>query len=173
MRLPTLPRERIFNDEELILARNLTSDQVKLEKVCGMCRRRRRGAAAVEFAIVAPLFFMLVLGMIEIGRMVMVQQILTNASREGARVAVLDPPPGGTTRTDVENKVNSYLAAANIHGATVTTIPDEPSTATYGQPVTVTVSVPTSAISWIPRPVYVVGDKNLQATTVMRRETVQ
>ncbi len=80
-----------------------------------MCRRKRRGAAVIEFAIMAPVFFLLVFGMIEFGRMVMVQQIITNASREGARVAVLD----GTTAQNVKDKVNNYLAGAKISGATV------------------------------------------------------
>ncbi len=55
---------------------------LKVENLCRSCRRNRRGAAAVEFAIVAPVFFLLVFGMIEYGRMVMVQQVITNASRE-------------------------------------------------------------------------------------------
>ena len=47
------------------------------------------GVAAVEFAIVAPIFFMLVIGIIEVGRAIMVQQVLINASRVGARRAVM------------------------------------------------------------------------------------
>ena len=47
-------------------------------------RTKSRGVAAVEFALVAPLFLLFLFGMIEFGRMVMVQQVLTNASREGA-----------------------------------------------------------------------------------------
>ncbi len=178
MRLPKLSRCNMPTETSSIgvpsTSRNERSEKVNLENVYGMCRRRRRGAAAVEFAIVAPIFFLLVLGMIEIGRMVMVQQIITNASREGARVGVLDPSTaGGTTRQDVLDKVNGYLAAANIQGATITITPSEPSSATYGQPVTVTVSVPTSAISWIPRPIYAHAGSQLSASTVMRRETVQ
>ena len=46
-------------------------------------RQDRVGAAAVEFAIVAPLMFLLTMGMIEVGRMVMVKQLMVNASREG------------------------------------------------------------------------------------------
>ncbi len=74
------------------VGRNQSSGEVKLERACRPCRRNRRGAAVVEFAVVAPVFFLLVFGMIEFGRAIMVQQILTNASREGARVAVLDSP---------------------------------------------------------------------------------
>ena len=55
--------------------------------------------------MVAPIFLLLVFGMIEYGRMVMVQQVLTNASREGARVAVLD----GTTAQQVSDTVNQVL----------------------------------------------------------------
>src|SRR5687767_15081283 len=74
----------------------------KVEKLCRLCRRNRRGAAVVEFAMVAPLLFLLIFGLIEFGRVVMVQQVLTNGAREGARVGVLDD----ATKTDVQNTVN-------------------------------------------------------------------
>jgi Flp pilus assembly pilin Flp len=45
----------------------------------------RKGAAAVEFALVAPLFTLMLLGMIEVGRAIHVQQTLQNAVREGSR----------------------------------------------------------------------------------------
>ncbi len=176
MILPTLP-----NNEESrpsawskgsIVTRNPLNGKVKLEKVWQTCRKQRRGAAAVEFAIVAPIFFLLVFGMIEYGRMVMVQQVLTNASREGARIGVLDPPTGQTSLPLVTSTVNSYLAAAGITGATITTTPTEPSTAIYGQSVRVKVSVPFNNVSWLPTPIWL-GGKTLSATTVMRRETVQ
>jgi len=123
----------------------------------------------VEFAIVAPVFFLLVFGMIEFGRMVMVQQVITNASREGARIAVLD----GTTGAEVLTAVENYLAPSNLSGASVTLDPTEPSTAGYGEAVTVTVSIPFGQVSWLPTPWFIAGDTPLTATTVMRRETVQ
>ena len=126
---------------------------------------RRRGVAAVEFALVAPVFFVLVFGMIEFGRMVMVQQILTNASREGARRAVLD----ATTTDDVNTVVNDYLTSASIGGATVSVTPSPPSSAAFGDAVTVTISVPFSSVSWMPSP-WFLGSTTLSATTVMRRE---
>jgi Flp pilus assembly protein TadG len=141
----------------------------KLEKFCRLCRRNRRGAAVVEFAIVAPVFFLLVFGMIEYGRLVMVQQILTNASREGARQAVLD----GATSTEVKSAVTTYLQNTSITGSTVTLNPTEPSTAGYGEPVTVTVTIPFSKVSWLPQPMFLSGSYTLTASTVMRRESVQ
>lgn len=139
-----------------------------LEKPCRLCRIERRGASAVEFALVAPVLVLLVFGTIEFGRMVMVQQILTNATREGARVGVLD----GSTTTDVTNAVNMYLTSSSIHGATITMTPNPPSDAGYGQPVTVSVTVPFSQVSWLPTPMFLNGT-NMTASTSMRRETVQ
>ncbi len=139
-----------------------------LENLCRLCRIKRRGVAVVEFAVVAPLFFLLVFGMIEFGRMVMVQQVITNASREGARVGVLD----GATTSDVTGAVNTYLTNAGVQGASVAVTPDPPSSAGYGAPVTVTVSVGFNQVSWLPSPMFL-GGQNLSAVTVMRRETIQ
>jgi Flp pilus assembly protein TadG len=139
----------------------------KLERPCRLFRRNRRATAAVEFAVVAPVFLLLVFGMIEYGRMVMVYQVLTNASREGARVAVLD----GATSASVTSTVNTYLSSGTITGATVTVSPNPPSNAAYGDPVTVTVSIPFSQVSWLPSPMYL-GGKTLTSSTVMRRETI-
>ncbi len=115
-----------------------------------------------------PVFFLLVFGMIEFGRMVMVQQVITNASREGARQAVLD----GATTNEVRNAVNSYLTSGAIKGATITVSPNPPSNAAFGDPVSVTVSVPFNQVSWLPSPMFL-GGKTLTASTVMRRESVQ
>jgi len=140
----------------------------KLERPCRIFRRNRRAAAAVEFALVAPVFFLLVFGMIEYGRMVMIQQVLTNASREGARAAVLD----GANVTTVQNTVNSYLTAGSVSGATITVAPNPLSGAEFGDPVTVTVSIGFNQVSWLPSPMYL-GGKTMTASTVMRREAVQ
>ena len=146
----------------------LTRQSRKLDKVCRSYRKKRKGAAVVEFAIVAPVFFLMIFGMIEYGRMVMVQQVLTNASREGARQAVLD----GSTTTQVSTVVTDYLSSSSITGATVTVTPDPPGNAAFGDPVTVTVSVPFSQVSWLPSPMFL-GGTTMSATTVMRRESLQ
>jgi len=120
---------------------------------------------------VAPVFFLFVFGMIEFGRMIMVQQVITNASREGARIAVLDSPT--PTAGVVANTVDNYLESAGISGGSITIDPAEPTSASYGQPVTVTVQVPFSDVSWLPSPMFISGNTNLTASTVMRRETVE
>lgn len=139
-----------------------------LHKVCGSFRKQR-GAAAVEFAVVAPIFILLLFGMIEYGRMVMVQQMLTNATREGARRAVLD----GTTLANVRSTVQDYLSSGNItvNNGEITCVPD-PSAASFGDPVTVSLTVPFSRVSWLPAPLFL-GSTNMTASSVMRRESVQ
>jgi Flp pilus assembly protein TadG len=122
----------------------------------------------VEFAIVAPLFFLLVFAMIEYGRMVMVQQILVNASREGARRAVVD----GATASEVDSAVMDFLEDSSIQGGEVEIDPADPATAEYGEAVTVSVSINFDEVSWLPSPMYL-GGQELRASTVMRRESVQ
>ena len=47
-------------------------------------RDQRRGAVAVEFAVIAPVFLAIALGIIEVGRVVEAQNLLETAAREGA-----------------------------------------------------------------------------------------
>jgi Flp pilus assembly protein TadG len=114
------------------------------------------------------LFFLLVLGIIEFGRMVMVQQILTNASREGARRAVLE----SATVPEVEAVVADYLTDSSVSGATVTVAPGSLSGLGFGDPVTVTVAVPFDQVSWVPAP-WFLGGKTLSAQSVMRAERAE
>ena len=163
--------EPISDDRRMSPKRQIPiATKVKLERDCRTCRRNRRGAAVVEFAVVAPVFILLIFGMIEFGRAIMVQQILTNAAREGARVAILDSAT--PTASTVTSKVTTYLQNSGITGATVTINPSEPTTATYGQPVTVTVTIPFTSVTWTPSP-WFLKSKTLTARSVMRRETVQ
>jgi Flp pilus assembly protein TadG len=109
---------------------------------------------------------MLVFGMIEYGRMIMVQQVLTNASREGARRAVLD----GATTEDVQTVVEDYLENGSVEGATIAVSPSPPSSAVAGDAVTVSVSIPFEDVSWLPGAFYL-GETTLNADTVMSRES--
>ena len=51
---------------------------------------RSRGQAIVEFALVAPLFFLLLFGILEAARFVFYYEVLNNATREGARYAIVN-----------------------------------------------------------------------------------
>ena len=48
---------------------------------------KRRGVAAVEFAVCLPFILLMLVGLWEVGRMVEVQQLLNNSVREGGRQA--------------------------------------------------------------------------------------
>ena len=54
-------------------------------------RERGRGQALVEFAIILPVFFLVVAGMFDFGLGIYSDLTLVNAAREGARLGVIDP----------------------------------------------------------------------------------
>jgi Flp pilus assembly protein TadG len=129
-------------------------------------REGRRGVAAVEFAIIAPVFLIMLFGIIEMGRAIMVQQIITNASREGARRAIVE----NATTSEVQTVVNSYLASTSVSsGVSVTVSPAPGPSVGFGDPVAVTVTVPFNNVSWLPTP-WILGGKQLTATSSMRAE---
>jgi Flp pilus assembly protein TadG len=121
----------------------------------------------VEMALTLPLFFALVLGIIEFGQAFMVQQIVTNAAREGARHGVLP----GATNAGVAEKVRGHLAAGNLDvpEVTVTITPTDLSTATTGTVVTVRVAAPYDAVGWMTSPWFLSGT-NMASQCVMRHE---
>ena len=127
--------------------------------------RRRSGAAAVELALILPIFFCVVFGHVEMARMGMVSQLLPLAAREGARVAILS----GKTRADVEAAVGAMLTGTGIPPGTVSISPSNWTTAAYPSPISVTLSVPYSQVSWLPSPAYL-ADKVLSATATLNSE---
>lgn len=126
----------------------------------------RRGAAVVEFAVVAPLLFALTLGMMEVSRMVMVKQLMVNASREGARLAVLP----GSTKAEVIALVSQELTATSVNGVSVDVNPD-PLAAGVGDPITVSLNVEAATVSWVPTPLFSFN-QTLNASTTMRKESL-
>ena len=112
----------------------------------------------------APVFLLLVIGMVELGRALMVQQVLINASRVGARQAIIL----GATTSSVQQAVQEYAASAAVPGVTVNVTPS-PSSVAAGQPITVQTSVAYSGVSWLPSP-WFLGGATLQASSQMRKE---
>ena len=87
------------------------------QKETGQARstlRSERGASMVEFALVAPLLFVLLFGIIEFGLILYDQAFITNASREGARYAAMyyinpSGQPQQHACSDVQNYVTTYV----------------------------------------------------------------
>lgn len=71
------------------------------------------GAVAVEFAVVLPLFLIFVFGIIEFGMALYNKQVLTNASREGARAGIIARAPRPTPE-EIAKVVRQYLGKAGL-----------------------------------------------------------
>jgi hypothetical protein len=69
-----------------------------------------RGAELIEFALVFPLLLLLMLGIVDFGFLFQRMAVITNAAREGARIAVL---PGYAT-ADVTARVRAYVATGGV-----------------------------------------------------------
>jgi Flp pilus assembly protein TadG len=67
------------------------------------------GAAAVEFALVAPLLVLLICGIVDLGRAYATLNQLTASAREGARVAAVMPnPTSSTAKEEIRKAVQAY-----------------------------------------------------------------
>lgn len=129
-------------------------------------KQQRRGAAAVEFAMVAPVMFLILLGMMEFGRIMMIQHVLTMASREGAREAILL----GASQSSVESTITDYTDGIIPSENLIISISSDPQSAHAGDLITASVSTPVSAISafgakWFDGSV-------VAGTTTMRKEGI-
>jgi Flp pilus assembly protein TadG len=79
-------------------------------------RRDQRGTALIEMAFTLPLLMLISVGIIEFGRAFQTWQIVTNAAREGARVAVLP----GYSDSMVTSRVQQYIQVGVLGPATPT-----------------------------------------------------
>ena len=83
--------------------------------------RRRRGAVTVEFAIVAPVFLTIMMGVSQTSRMFDVQNQLSVAVREGARLAAMDRTgmlaDGQTTNQKITQDIHNLLTANGLPGS--------------------------------------------------------
>jgi Flp pilus assembly protein TadG len=106
-------------------------------------RRRsasERGAALLETALVMPMLLLVSVGIFEFGRAYQTWQVLTNAAREGARVAVLPNPPAGA----VEARVRAYMQSGQLqYYATAPVLVDSTQTIPIGATGTATASLVT------------------------------
>jgi Flp pilus assembly protein TadG len=73
-------------------------------------KKNERGAALLEAAITIPIILLISVGIFEFGRAYQTWQVLTNAAREGARLAVIQ----GTKDADIRARVNAYLKGGGL-----------------------------------------------------------
>ena len=75
--------------------------------------RNQKGAALLETAITLPLVLLVCVSVFEFGRAYQTWQVLTNAAREGARVAILE----GATDAQIRTAVVGYMQSGRLPSA--------------------------------------------------------
>jgi len=148
----------------------------------------QKGTSAVEFALILPVLIILIFGIIEFSILMYNQQVITNASREGARTGIVQEtgapspprlqPYGGDCAANppqsVQCVVNKYarthLFTFGAANDPVTVVTGYAANAAYGTYLTVTVTYNYGFLV-LSRFVPLGGPtKTLRATTVMRYE---
>ncbi|KRE64305.1 pilus assembly protein TadE [Arthrobacter sp. Soil736] len=116
-----------------------------------MSKSLERGAVAVEFALLAPILIMLLLGIMEFGRAYNVQVTLTNAAREGVRAMAINNSQT-TARAAAKNaatQIRPALADGNIAFSAAN--------CAVGSQMTVTISYSLSTMTGIAGPFAMTG----------------
>lgn len=137
----------------------------------------RRGTALVEMALVLPIFFAVVLGIVEFGRAMMVSQLVTNAAREGARIAVLDDSSNAEVTQFIKDFLEDSINASPDDVTVTITVTAAPGNPNPGNEVgnaeqrdqcTIRVEIPFNKVNYVPGK-YLDG-KKLVGESSMRHE---
>jgi Flp pilus assembly protein TadG len=109
------------------------------------CKRKplRAGAAAVEFAIVAPIFFVLIIASLEFGRLNVIRHTADQAAYEAARHAMVP----GATAAEAIRSAERMLQLVGARGAQISVNPTV--LGPDDDDITVTIDVPLSQNGWI------------------------
>jgi Flp pilus assembly protein TadG len=140
--------------------------------------RSARGAAIIETALTLPLLLLVAVGIFEFGRAYQTWEVMTNAAREGARVAILPNPPDG----GADQRVRDYLAMGGLKSDPTVSVAIVPTTVSIGAAGAaaasqVAISYPFTFMVLQPVAQLVVsgamtgGPITLTASAVMRNET--
>jgi Flp pilus assembly protein TadG len=137
-------------------------------------RRDERGTALVEFALIAPLLFLLLFGIIDFGRALDYYNQVTQLAGQGARAAAVNRNPDGTAITGGSSLqsqlVNTYTAQPQLKNGETVCITQVPTK--VGDPVTVKVSYNFQFLPLIGAAANALGGLTLSATQTERAEVV-
>lgn len=118
-------------------------------------RHHRAGAAAVELAVVLPVFLLLIMGIIEFSRALSVSQMLTSATRQYCRKAIIRGESTDAIRDGAVSSLNSLVHPSDPSIAVTIQI-DNPDAlnllenAKPGDLVTIKAEVPYQSVKYIP-----------------------
>ena len=119
----------------------------------------------VEFAIVAPIFFLFIMGAFEFARLNVIRHTADNAAYEAARHAMVP----GATAAEAIAKANQILNIVGTRGAQVTVSPS-----TLGpnvEEITVSIDIPMNLNGWV-TPAFTAG-KMLHASSTLKTEYIE
>ncbi|MEX0679707.1 MAG: TadE family protein [Pirellulales bacterium] len=135
--------------------------------------KARRGATVVEFAVLAPVMFLFIFGIIEFGRLMMVQQAMTTAAREACREASLATTINSVdVDTAARNVMLGVMAdAADTIKVRVSMTPASMASVPSGTPVNVYIEANFSDVSWLPGSLLnIAGARVISAEATFDRE---
>jgi Flp pilus assembly protein TadG len=121
----------------------------------------------VELAIVLPLFVLLVIGAIDVGRAIGVRHKLVEAARAGVRLYAVK---GQVPADEVAAAIEKVLDDAGLAAYSYTFDPTPSSGIAHLAPVRATVSIPYEEVSWLPVSWFLEG-RTLSASCVMPGDT--
>jgi hypothetical protein len=81
-----------------------------------------KGAELIEFALIFPTLLLVILGIMDFGFLFQRYEVVTNAAREGARIAILPGYDGANIQMNVQARVNQYLTAGGLPGTATVNI---------------------------------------------------
>lgn len=144
-----------------------------------MSLRNENGGSLIEFAVIAPLLFVILFGIIEFGILLYDKAMITNASREGARTGIVYSHPNRISNDVISQAVRDYCEQYLISFGPSSTlgiaiVPNDRSASEAGDPLTVIVTYPYRFLVFSSVLALIGGDAgstvSLRAETVMRLE---
>ena len=133
-------------------------------------RRRTYGQSLAEFALIAPVFLMMVLGVVDLGRVFYSYEALANATREGARYCALHAHDtyaknvSSDTRTRVTDELGGSVSNLSVASPACDT------SVVTGEPVTVTASTTFTPITPLISALFSGGTLTLTASATMKMQ---
>jgi Flp pilus assembly protein TadG len=141
-------------------------------------KRRRSGIASAEFALLVPFLVMIVMGMLELGRAMMVKTILSDAAHKACRTGIKRDKGNSDIVTEAinvmqDNGFDTSKFNPNSLGTITITVTDpngnvldDSLDAPSGTVVSVQVSIPVSSTTWV-TPFYLGNGATLESETVV------
>ncbi|MBR6620689.1 MAG: pilus assembly protein [Clostridia bacterium] len=140
-----------------------------MKKAIGKKQKREEGQAMVEFALILPIFLLILCGIIDFGWLFYNQLSLNNACREGARYAVVHTDENADTQSIINHIENISSTVFANDGVDITVTYSSPSDPTAGD---VTVSMQADISFFTPVLSTILGkEKTITSTVIMKVES--